>query len=222
MLWQEIKETTTSAFMVDMAFNLQGKTLPVDHAYALSQAIQQALPWFDAEPQAGLHLIRGAESGNGWYRPTGDTFYLSRRTKLILRLPQKRIAEAQTLKDVTLNIAGHPLTVGQATEKSLTKSAVLFARYIASEPEQAEETFLTQTIAQLQAQGIHCRKAICGKTHYFKSLQNTLFTRSLMLADLDAQDSITLQEQGLGEGRKIGCGLFIPYKDIKPVDPDKK
>jgi hypothetical protein len=40
-----------------------------------------------------------------------------------------------------------------------------------------------------------------------------------MIADLTSQDSITLQEQGLGEGRKIGCGLFVPHKDIKAVDP---
>jgi CRISPR-associated protein Cas6 len=226
MLWQEEDtkkvQHTTSQTVVDVAFNISCRTLPVDHAYALSQALQQALTWFDAEPQAGLHLIHGAESGNGWYRPeeTGDIIYLSRRTKLIVRLPRQRVVDVQILTGLTLDIAGHPLQIGQMTEKPLTKSSVLFARHVIADPEQDEETFLEQIIQQLQAQGIRCRKILCGKTHYFSVPNGTLFTRSLMLADLKAQDSITLQEQGLGEDKKMGCGLFIPHKDIKSVNPD--
>ena len=26
--------------------------------------------------------------------------------------------------------------------------------------------------------------------------------------------SLALQRQGLGEARKLGCGLFIPHKDV--------
>ena len=26
--------------------------------------------------------------------------------------------------------------------------------------------------------------------------------------------SLALQRHGLGEGRKLGCGLFIPHKDV--------
>lgn len=226
MLWQEedAKKTqsATSQTITDVAFNIDCRALPVDHAYALSQAIQQAIPWLNTEPQAGLHLIHGAESGNGWYRPedTGDLIYLSKRTKLTLRLPHQRLTDIKILTGQTLDIAGHPLHIGRATEKPITKNTVLFARHLVANPEQEEETFLEHTIQQLQTQGVHCRKAICGKTHYFKLPNYTLFTRSLMLADLNAENSIRLQEQGLGEHKKIGCGLFIPHKDIKPVNPD--
>lgn len=226
MLWQEENTKkvypTTSQTVVDMAFNINCRVLPVDHAYALSQAIQQALPWFNIESQAGLHLIHGAESGNGWYRAeeVGDNLYLSRRTKLILRLPRSRITDAQSLKGIILDIAGYPLQIGQATEKPLTKNAVLFARHIVADLAQDEETFLDRVVKQLLLQGIHCRKALCGKTHSFKIPNSTLFTRSIMLADLTAEESIILQEQGLGEGKKMGCGLFIPHKDINPVNPD--
>jgi CRISPR/Cas system CSM-associated protein Csm4 (group 5 of RAMP superfamily) len=41
-----------------------------------------------------------------------------------------------------------------------------------------------------------------------------------MLADLELEESLKLQEAGLGPGRKLGCGLFLPQKGIKPVNPD--
>ena len=40
-----------------------------------------------------------------------------------------------------------------------------------------------------------------------------------MLADLLPEDSVKLQEVGLGPARKLGCGLFMPQKDIKAVNP---
>ena len=44
---------------VDAVFAISCRCLPVDHAYALSHAIQEALPWFAEEPLAGLHGIDG-------------------------------------------------------------------------------------------------------------------------------------------------------------------
>ena len=38
--------------------------------------------------------------------------------------------------------------------------------------------------------------------------------RSLMLAGLGLEQSLLLQRSGLGAGRTLGCGLFIPHKDI--------
>jgi hypothetical protein len=35
-----------------------------------------------------------------------------------------------------------------------------------------------------------------------------------MLAGLTREQSLLLQQSGLGAGRKLGCGLFIPHKDI--------
>ena len=67
--------------------------------------------------------------------------------------------------------------------------------------------------------GIGVRKAMCGKTHRFRTPQGDVFTRSLMVADLSPEDSLTLQQRGVGEGRRMGCGLFVPQKGIKAVKP---
>jgi hypothetical protein len=56
-----------------------------------------------------------------------------------------------------------------------------------------------------------------GITHTMKFPDGAVFTRSLMVADLAPEQSVRLQQAGLGEGRTIGCGLFLPHKGINPV-----
>lgn len=222
MLWQEDtpEQPLIAPDVVDLVFDMNCQRLPVDHAYALSQTIQHALPWLTESTHAGLHLIHGADSSHGWYRPD-ELLYLSRRTKLVLRLLHTQVTAAQALTGMTLDIDGYPLKVGQAVVRPLTPMPVLFARHILADPDEDETQFINTMAAQLQQLSIHCRKALCGKTYRFQLPEKTLFTRSLMIAELSPQESLTLQQYGLGEGRYIGCGLFVPHKDIKPVTPTK-
>lgn len=224
MFWEEevaAKPHRVSDEIIDLAFSIECRCLPLDHAYALSQAVQAALPWLADEPEAGLHLIHGAESGNGWQRPDGDLLYLSRRAKLILRLPSRRMDDALELRGQTLTVAAYSLVVGVAVAKPLSPLGVQFARYVLAREDQDESEFLRQAMQELQALGIRCRKALCGKTATIDTPQGKVFTRSLMLAELSHEDAVLLEQKGLGEGRKLGCGLFVPHKDIKAVDPDK-
>lgn len=222
MLWQEEEQqpnTLTRQTVLDVAYEMTCRCLPVDHAYVLSTAIQQALPWFATEPLAGLHLIHGGESGHGWQRPSGpdSLLYFSRRTKLMLRLPHHRLPDAPALTGMTLDVAGHVLQVGKLSERPLVGMPTLLARYVIMSPQEEEEDFLQRMVTQLQQMGIACRKVLCGKTATFQFPAGELWTRSVMVADLRPQDSILLQQQGLGPDRQRGCGLFVPQKDIKAV-----
>ena len=126
MLWQEEetqKDSVMSQSVVDLNFNIECRCLAVDHAYALSRAIHDTLSWFEHELQAGLHLIHGADSGNGWCSPA-DFLYLSRRTKLTLRLPKHRLEAAHALTGITLEVAGNSLKIGKATQKQFITTPV--------------------------------------------------------------------------------------------------
>ena len=95
--------------VVDLAFGIACQALPVDHLHALAAALSEALPWFVDEPQAGMHPVHGADSGNGWMRPEApdSLIYLSSRTPLVLRLPRARLDAARELIGRTLDVAGH-------------------------------------------------------------------------------------------------------------------
>ncbi len=225
MFWTEDIEEKTGfqvpERVLDVIYQIRDcKTVPMEHAHALAQALQRALPWLAGEEQAGIHQIYGAESGNGWERPNTDVLYVSRRQKLTLRLPRHRLEDAEALVGQTLDIDGHSLTVGPCTTRKLSDLPTLHARHVIAEAGQGEEEFLRQAAEQLQALDIPVKKMMCGKEHRITLPDRQLFTRSLMLADLDKEDSVRLQEVGLGEGRQLGCGLFVPQKGIKAVRPD--
>jgi len=225
-MWEEDQQQDSlrdSEIVQDISFKINCPTLPLDHGHLLSEAIQQALPWLADLPNAGLHLIHGAASGNGWDRPEDQSalLHLSRRTRLSLRIPNTHLEQAKTLIGQTLQLGEYQLNIGGERLKPLSVNDVLFVRYLVADEQQSEADFIQQTLQQLQAQGIYCRKAMPGRTHHFDYPDSRYFTRSLMLADLSPQDSIRVQEQGLGAHQHLGFGLFIHHKGIRPVGEEQ-
>ncbi|MDX1593836.1 MAG: type I-MYXAN CRISPR-associated protein Cas6/Cmx6 [Gammaproteobacteria bacterium] len=218
--WQEERDDAPPAVaddVIDLVFTVRGRTLPADHAWALSEAIEALLPWFPDEPRAGLHLVHAAASGNGWQSPEDDdegVLYLARRTRLVLRIPRERIDDARVLEGVTLDVAGHSLEVGTAREHLLSPLTTLYARHVIA-PEGDEEAFLEDAARELAGLGIECKRMICGRTRHFRGPRGRVFTRSLMLDGLDFDASQQLQRSGLGPGRHHGFGLFVPHKAVK-------
>jgi len=206
--------------VVDLAFQIRCPTLPIDHAYALSTVMLETLPWLADEEQAGLHLVHGASSGHGWTRPedpSTELLHLSRRTRLRLRLPRHRLDDARELTGRMLEIDEHSMEVGKSSVHLLSAITTLFARYVITREAVDEGQFLEQVSGELASQGTPCRKMLCGITHTHEFPDGPVFTRSLMVAELDPEQSVRLQQLGLRGGRKAGCGLFIPHKGIRPV-----
>jgi len=219
MFWNEEKDDTDhshQSLVVDLQFAIDCPTLPQDHAWALSTAIKSHLPWFESDELSGLHLIHGAASGNGWERPQepGELLNLPRRTKLCLRLPQNRVAEANKLCQVELNIEWHRLNIKQSKIKPLLETRFLYARYVAQQPSWGEDEFTQWAVEQLHGHGIRFKKMLCGREHKLTTKNTAISTRSLMVADLSHEDAFKLQEVGLGPERSIGCGIFLPQKSF--------
>ena len=205
------------AEIVDAVFAISCRSLPVDHAYALFRAIEAALPWFGEEPAAGLHTIHGAETGAGWTRPEGPQarIELSRRAKLALRLPRHRLeAAALGLLGRTLDVAGSALAVERLALRPLSRITTLFSRGVTLAEADEEPAFLEAAAAELGALGIRPERMVCGRAALLATPEHVHRTRSLMLAGLAPEQSLRLQVYGLGPGRTLGCGLFIPHKDI--------
>ena len=226
MFWNEDSEEQ-DRFVVpdnvlDVVFEVKEcRCLPAEHAYALSEALHAALPWLSDEQQIGVHPIYGAESGNGWQRPEDPDapIYLSRRQKMTMRVPKARVEDVKQLTGQTLEIDGYSLTVGEARTRLLSDLPTLFARNVATEPEIDEDAFLAQVMAELRDLDIRVKKMMASIGREIRTPEGPIHTRGLMLADLKPEDAIRLQEEGLGPHRKLGCGLFVPQKGIKAVNP---
>lgn len=224
MFWQEAKENEHYIVpddIVDVVFSIQCRCLPVDHSYSLSQAIVAALPWFADEEHAGLHTIHVAESGNGWMRPDDPTalLHLSRRTRLMLRLPKRRVEDAARLTGRTLDVGGNAMRVEKAVVKPLSAITTLFTRYLVAGEGLDEMAFMREAQSLLAEMDIKPKKMLCGMERIIATPERKIHARSLMLADLGVEESVRLQQRGLGPGRTLGCGLFLPHKDINEVRP---
>ena len=220
--WQdsEEKQLRVPEDVADLGFRIECRGgLTVDHAYALYKAVSRVLPWFETDPDVALHTLHGAESGNGWLRPykENELLYLSKRTRLRLRLPQSRFEDAMVLEGQTIDIGGCSIKINKPTLRALSTQTTLFARALASQNTQSEHEFLHEATRMLNAKGIHPQRMMGGRRHAIKTSDKTLYVRSLMIVDLAFDESIRLQRTGLGTEQKLGCGIFLPHKSIDAV-----
>ncbi|MDC9726431.1 MAG: type I-MYXAN CRISPR-associated protein Cas6/Cmx6 [Candidatus Thioglobus sp.] len=220
MFWQEdTKEEhfTLPEAIQEVSFKIQSKILPMDHHFLLAEALLKHLPWL-ADANAGIHDISVAD-GNGWEQnKEGGFYYPSKRSKLTLRIPAEYIETTKALSGKTLDLGDYQITVSKYIgSKLLSDMPVLFAKQVACESNLSEDDFLKLCFEQLSELGIQVKKMMAGLESNIKTDTGKIHTRSLMVADLKKDESVLLQEKGLGEHRLLGCGLFIPQKDIETI-----
>lgn len=226
MYWNEDKKTEKfeiSDDIVDVFFNIKCKCLPLEHMHELSTSLYGVLPWLENESLAGILPIAGSESGNGWERSNdpNELIYLSRRQKMMMRLPKERLKDAEYLVGKTINVAGNDLEIGKSSIKKLSDLPTAFCRSIMINEQMEENDFLQWAFDELKNMDITVKKMMAGKERIIKlPNEKERFTRSLMVAELEKAESVRLQQHGMGEGRKLGCGIFLPQKDIKAVNSD--
>lgn len=196
---------------VDVAFALQGSVLPRDHAHLLAVALCRALPWLGQEPGAGLHPVRLA--------PGAANGLISGRSRLTLRIPRARLADTLLIQGQPLDTGNLALSLGNAQVRELLPHSTLYAHSVAAPEGRDEVRFMAWVQQQLLALDIRT-PAVCGKLHAVQGGAGELQTFSLMLHGLGRNESLRMLEQGLGEHRLLGCGLFVPHKSAAAVGSD--
>ncbi len=206
---------SADAAVLDLAFALSGSTLPADHADALARAVVRWLPWFADEPAAGIHPLRAATTTHGM-------LVIAHRTKLVLRLPASRSAASRALCGRSLAIGGETVAVGTATERPLRPSDTLYSHRVVTGA--ADERGFHDDVGQwLATTDIRC-DFIAGRPRRLVASGREILGFALALHGLTPRDSVRLQAAGMGEARRLGCGIFVPHKAIAtasaPADDD--
>jgi CRISPR-associated protein Cas6 len=195
--------------MVDVAFAIAGEALPTDHARALGEALLAALPWLAEVDGAGVHPVRLAPAG-------GERGWLSRRSRLTLRVPREHASSAASLAGARLEIEGHRiLLAGAPVRRELQPYSTLYAARVAADGDD-EMAFAAAIDAELAKLDIACRR-ICGRRSALADGRGMQPAFSLMLDGLGADDALCVLERGLGEHRLWGCGLFVPHRSAAAV-----
>ena len=187
---------------VDLAFRLNGSAITVDHGYALYAALSQIVPEMHQATDIGVQPIRGVYSGNG-------KLQLSDSSRLVLRLPDTAIRPYLKLAGKRLKVDEYPLSVGIPEIRMLLPVACLRARLVTIKGFLQEEEFLAAATRQLQQFGVHGQAHI-GERRTFRIKDKQVVGFEMFVTQLTAEESVILQENGLGGRRKMGCGIFVP------------
>jgi CRISPR-associated protein Cas6 len=206
---------------IDLAFELVGTTVPLDHGYALFSALCKVVPALHGDERVGVHPFRGRQSAPG-------VLNLTQRSRLRLRLPTEEIAPYIAIAGACLVLEGHRIRIGIPRVEPLLPSANLAARLVtfrnSLDPELAMAN-ITDSLAKLGLQG-EARFVPSRRTPWIgQPLRRVLRVKdkrivgyAVRVIGMNAEDSLRLQEEGLGGRRRFGCGVFVPVpKTEKPV-----
>ncbi len=209
---------------IDLQFRLIGELIPADHGYQLFSAISRLIPSLHGDGEVGVLPVSGRLVGDRRLALTDKSF-------LTLRLPSERIGDVLPLAGQKLQVGEHKILVGAPYTRSLVPSARLYSRLVVIKGFMEPEPFLDAVRRQLADMAVkgapnlveqgHIAAANQGRPDGTRSpfLRRTIRIRdkevvgfALRVAELTAEESIRVQEKGIGGRRRFGCGIFIPDK----------
>jgi len=189
---------------IDLAFRLTGTTVPVDHGYALYAALSHIVPELHSAREIGVQPIRGVYGGAG-------ALHLAAFSRLILRLPDDQIRTYLKLAGKKLEVEGHSLRVGVPEVRMLRLAASLRARLVTIKGFMEEGSFLGAAKRQLQSLGV-AGEVLVGERRTFRVKEKQVVGFEVAVTELTAEESLALQEHGLGGRRRMGCGMFMSWR----------
>jgi CRISPR-associated protein Cas6 len=209
--------------MVDLSFSSRGGVIPADHGYSLYAAISHVLPELHGDETVGIHPIRGRLVG-------GRQLALTETSRLVVRAPASRIAGLLPLAGQRLEVDGSPITIGVPTIRPLRPAPTLASRLVVIKGFMEPDGFVAAAQRQVAALGTGGRVALFARTRpgsvegrteraIGEPMRRTLRVRdktvvgvALAVTELTAEESIRVQEAGIGGRRRFGCGLFVPVR----------
>ena len=199
---------------VDLVFPLGGKLLPLDNGYLVYSALSRICPTLHELKNISIHPIAGIPQSNKQLR-------LTSRSKLQIRIQIEHIPLVyEFLAGQTFNIGQDQFYIGIPEYKQLTPCSVLYSRLVIIRRCFEPQVFLEAAQRQLEDLGIK------GSIDILKKKNGQLQCRQLVMRkeigtfpirgygvevkDLSEEDSLKLQQHGIGGKKKMMCGVFVP------------
>lgn len=192
---------------IEISFDLHGASIPADYPHRLWEALLRIAPALADSEDVGVIPLRGPNN-NG-------ELLLPKRAKLVLRLPLALQDVVMALSEQELHIGAGTLQLGQGKTREIQPYSTLHAHLVAGPSDEAE--FMEMVNAALAALDVRS-KLICGRHHSLNTDQQDISGFSLVMHDLKDEDSLRVQYAGMGSGRNLGCGIFVPYKVISGLE----
>lgn len=215
----EPEPTSPQMTTIDLVFPVTAAAIPRDHSYALHAALSRLLPALHGAREVGIFPIRGTPAGDG-------TLRISRHSALRVRVAADRMPMPLPAAGSSVEIDGNRVRLGVPQVRPLVPAATLASHLVliklahAKERGVTPERFLESARKQLDALDVAGEAAIplvSDGPHAGEPRRRVLRVKkqthpgyALIVRGLTAEESIRVQEIGLGGRRLMGCGLFGP------------
>ncbi|MHB8971147.1 MAG: type I-MYXAN CRISPR-associated protein Cas6/Cmx6 [Pirellulaceae bacterium] len=194
--------------IVDLAFPLISiQPIPADHGYFLYGALSRVLPQLHETNGVAVHPIRGQQIGN-------RQLQLNDRSRLVLRADADHIGQLIALAGKQLDVAGHRLRVGVPQVWTLRPAPALRSRLVTIKGFLDPEPFQAAARRHLDEMGVSAEAQLTlGKRRTLRIKDKEVVGYEVLVEALSAEESLVLQERGLGGRRHMGCGVFVAIRD---------
>jgi CRISPR-associated protein Cas6 len=201
---------------VELKFPVRGKYLPADHNYGLYAALVHLIPELRQENTVSILTIPGFGDQDG-------KIILTEKSCIRIRLPISKIPLIYRLAGKRVSIGIHEIQIGIPEVLLMRPAARLKSRIVTIKGYTEPEPFLSVAQRHLNELGISGEVTIpidrngkpSRKTIKIKRYTIVGFTTEV--SNLTDEDSLKLQQWGLGGKRHMGCGFFIPFKGGRDV-----
>ena len=210
-----------------MQYGLLGNDIPADHGYDLLSAISRIVPWIHSNKDIGIHSISGRFIGQ-------RRLALNENSRLKIRIEANAIKDILPLVDKSLELNGSRIRIGVPKIQPIISAERLYSRLVIIKGFMDPDSFLDAACRQMESLDIECVVSLVSQEEKAsvnigsatgtcsEFLRRTVRIRdkqivgfALSVYKISPDDSIRLQEKGIGGRQRFGCGLFIP--DRRPL-----
>jgi CRISPR-associated protein Cas6 len=198
---------------VELSFLIRGTSLPADHGYALFAALVQLVPEIRQQPDLSIHSIPGFGDKQG-------KILLTPQSCMRMRLPVPKIPLVYPLAGKRVQLGKHNIQIGIPQIYPLHPSETLRARIVTIKGYTEPDIFVTAAQRQLDQLSITGKVTIPNDQEgysYRKTIKIQRFTVvgfTTEISGLSDEDSIRLQQSGIGGKKHMGCGFFLPVRKV--------
>lgn len=199
--------------IINLVFPVQGTTLHADHNHKLLASLSEKIPQLHHLVGLAINTVSGIPDKQG-------KITLTSASRLYLRLPVEAITLVYPLTGQTLNVGGYSIKLGNPELQTLQAVESLKSRLVTIKGYLEPEAFLEAAYRQLQALEIQANIGIPANDNGEPKRLTLKITKpnrsytivgfSIVVDNLNEEDSIKLQIHGLGGKRRLGCGVFYP------------
>jgi CRISPR-associated protein Cas6 len=180
--------------------------IPVHHHYGLLAGLSRVAPEVHSSTSVGVHPIRGLFIGPGLLE-------LNEASAVTIRAPAELLPKLLPLGGKKLDIGGCPIRLGVPQLFGLMPAARLRAYLVTIKGYMEIPQFEAAVRRKLDTLGVTDSLPMAiGRRRVIRIRGQTIVGFGLRLDGLSDDESIRIQQNGIGGRRHFGCGLFHPVR----------